>query len=257
MRCLHGALFGAALALVAAPADAQTDDAQTHDDTRARLHFEAASSHFNDGDYERALEEFRRSYELSGRPGLLFNIGVSLERLGQYAEAADHMERYLASGAEVPNREQLEARVQNLRRRAAERASEQAEPGEEADDGARPPTDLIYVGMAALIAAAAGGIAAGVLGGLALSEEDGAREGCFATLSCTPGDVQGIDDLALGADVAGTAAAVLAAAGVTFVALAHALRPSADSTEDGAADEAAFAPMVGPGLAGVSLRGSL
>src|SRR5688572_6154877 len=83
-------LAGIALSIAAGPASAQQSQ-----DERARFHFEVGRTYFDEGNYERAVEEWQRSYELSQRPELLLNIVTTLERLGRYGDAADGLERYL------------------------------------------------------------------------------------------------------------------------------------------------------------------
>lgn len=90
------------------------------DDRRARVHFESGRQYFDEGEYERAVEEFTRAYELSERPVLLMNVAFGLERLGRYAEAADRMQAYCDQAQDtVPTREVLARRIANLRERAA------------------------------------------------------------------------------------------------------------------------------------------
>lgn len=85
-----------ALALVwPRTAAAQSDEA-------ARAAFDAGRHAYADADYELALAEFNRSYELSRKPELLYNIAMTFERLRRDREAIDAFERYLA---EVPSAE--------------------------------------------------------------------------------------------------------------------------------------------------------
>ncbi|MCA9612446.1 MAG: hypothetical protein KC586_06770, partial [Myxococcales bacterium] len=47
-------------------------------DQAARLTFQAAREAFSAGNYELALDRFEQAYQLSPRPVLLYNIGVTL-----------------------------------------------------------------------------------------------------------------------------------------------------------------------------------
>src|SRR5690242_10205557 len=104
----------AAIALwcAVAPASAQP---VAEDDERARVHFQAGSSHFDTGNYEAALQEFEAAYALSHRPALLYNIYLSHERLGNLEEAAGALRSYL-EGGDVPEarREPLTERLRAL-----------------------------------------------------------------------------------------------------------------------------------------------
>lgn len=187
------------------------------DDERARLHFEAGRSYYEEGNYEGALAEFQRSYALSSRVVLLLSIANCQERLGLWAEAADSLDPFVASLPEGEERVTLHRRVENLRVRAAERASAaQADDANDANDAttsdatattsSTPDTagsdGLLVPSLVAFGVGAAGLIAWGTLGGLALAEESSVADGCGATRSCTPEQVQAMDDLALGADIA-------------------------------------------------------
>ena len=195
--------IGLAAAAFASPAHAQ-------DDERARLHFEAGRSHFDQGRYENALLEFQESYALSGRAALLFNIGTTLERLARWDEAADHFAEFLTQNPSYERRTDLESRIANLRRRAAESGAR------------RGPSDLAFVGAGVLIGSGAALIASIVLAVLAIDAEDQARRGCFARGTCMPDDVAGIDDLAVATDVTGTASLGLALLGAALIGIAHA-----------------------------------
>lgn len=191
----------AALTLAAPSALAQ----ESAEDERARLHFEAGRSYYEEGNYEEALDEFRRAYTLSNRPVLLMNIAHCQERLGQWAEAAESLEQFIATMP--PNAEErptLQRRIENLRARAAQHGT--TEP--DATSTPAPTTSatgasdgLLVPSLVAFGVGGAGLIAWGILGGLALGEESTIAAGCGATRSCTPAEVQAMDDLALGSDI--------------------------------------------------------
>lgn len=133
---------GAQATARAADGPSTTADAQR--DEIARLHFQTGSAHFATGDYEQAAEEFRKAYALSPRPGLLYNLALSYERLAQLQPAIDAMEGYLA-GSEalsVQERRRLEARLARMRERLAAQLAPAAVAQEEApaDAGPAAPT---------------------------------------------------------------------------------------------------------------------
>ncbi len=93
----------------AEPTDSNTE--------RARSLFAAGRAAFEANDYEDALRHFRESHALSGRPALLYNIGVAADRLRRDEEALEAFERYLReAGADAPQRGDAEARARVLRR---------------------------------------------------------------------------------------------------------------------------------------------
>ncbi len=100
-----------------APTAPQMHDGATADslDQAARILFESARTAFNAGDYATALARFKQAYEASARPGLLFNIATTLDRLRQDDEALATFERFLAADPGVANRAEIEARIRSLR----------------------------------------------------------------------------------------------------------------------------------------------
>jgi tetratricopeptide (TPR) repeat protein len=117
-RTLGRALFVVALLAEPASSFAQTDDLGTQ---QARALFEAGRAAFEAAQYEDALQHFRQSYRISGRSALLYNIGVSADRLGRDAEALEAFEGYLRDApADAPQRADAEVRVRVLRRRVEE-----------------------------------------------------------------------------------------------------------------------------------------
>src|SRR5687768_3142733 len=100
-----------ALLLLASAANAQPPPADPERDERARNHYAAGNSYYQNGAYEDAVREFRLAYELSQRPALLFNLANAYERLGRVEEAADHLSRFLAAVPETPDRTTLEERL--------------------------------------------------------------------------------------------------------------------------------------------------
>ncbi len=103
--------------LVPAMASAQTEQL----DEAARLTFESAREAFVAGDYEVALERFRQAYQLSPRPGLLYNIAQTLDRLRRDEETVQSLREYLRVAPDAPNRSEVEARIRVLERALADR----------------------------------------------------------------------------------------------------------------------------------------
>ncbi len=143
-------LFCSCLVLCAtalAQESAEQGQAKAADDTldaEARALFQAGELAFQQGRFQNAMEYFTRAYELSGRPGLLYNIGNAADRLRKDAEALAAFEQYLEEKPDAPNRAAVEARIAVLRQRApasADEAAEDAGPAEAqpADEQAAEP----------------------------------------------------------------------------------------------------------------------
>ncbi len=101
--------------LVCAPKAATAEDEPNI--SSARDHFGRAVEFYRDGNYEAALADFDRAYELAPHWGLLYNIGLAHAALLNYPAAVDALERHLREGAdEVPvtRRSQLERELRRL-----------------------------------------------------------------------------------------------------------------------------------------------
>lgn len=231
-RCLGLAAVAAALAITS-PAVAQEGA-----DERARLHFESGRSYFDEGAYERALQEFERAYQLSPRTAMLFNLGTTYERLGRLTDAADAFERYLNETPDFPNRDTLTRRIENLRRRAAQQRAQESSGGTETTQTTQttttssstttnaPPSSgggggdgLVIGGVAALSLAGVGLVMTGVFGGLTLGEQSTVEDGCGANTSCTEDEISDLRTFATVTDVSWIVAAAAGATGVVLLVL--------------------------------------
>lgn len=118
------------LALVSlAPSGARAQEPTEAMDVEARALFEAGTTAFDDARYADALEHFRRAYELSRRPGLLYNVGIAADRLRRDADALEAFEAFLAAVPEHPRRRDVEVRVAILREAVAAQRDAEAATG--------------------------------------------------------------------------------------------------------------------------------
>lgn len=107
-------LLGAALVLAPALAGAQPSPTRSE----AQERFSRAITLFEQRNYEGALAEFERVFQLTGRADLLFNIGRTHEALGRYPDAANAVEDYLRRSPALPpeRRAEVEQILANVRR---------------------------------------------------------------------------------------------------------------------------------------------
>ena len=113
-------------------------EAQDEGDERAVLHFRAGTSYYEEENFEQALEEFQAAYRLSERPEMLYNIGVTLERLGRWEEAAEAHAEFLEAVPDGPNSAEARVRLERSRERAEREAPDEEEEGAEAS----PPAEV-------------------------------------------------------------------------------------------------------------------
>lgn len=248
--------------------------AQAGDAERARVHFEAATRAFEEGDYALAITEFQAAYEITEHADLLFNIYSAAERAGRLEEAESALARYLELGRPGRQRRSLEARLGRLRLRIEEERAAAPPPPEPVVEEPAPepvvavaePTEPIEPAppVDAEPVASGGGVhPAGVVtlvgAGLLL-----ANFGVFAALSeiedqalsarcgrdvgamCAPSEVQTLDAFSLVADVSWIAGATAAVLGVVLLL---ALPPEEETRS------VAFAPWVTPQGAGGEVVG--
>ncbi|MDC0717748.1 tetratricopeptide repeat protein [Nannocystis bainbridge] len=201
---------------------------------------------FKEGSYEAAILAFQESYELSRLPEILYNIGNSYEKLGDFANARKYLDQYRAFAPEK-ERELLGRRIQNLdqrlreqedraraERERQEQEAKQAEPGPvapppvtPAEPAPEPKKDRVF-GPAAgvLTGVAVVGLGLGIgFGVSAQSQRNQALEHCSAAGEQTYCDVDARPFLdaqksrALGADISFAIAGAAAIAVIAIVAV--------------------------------------
>lgn len=80
------------------------------------------------GRLDEALADFQSASSLGGPPSLLYDIALTLDRLGRTAEAVREYHHYLEASPDAPNRDVVEARLAQLERPASAIASHVAPP---------------------------------------------------------------------------------------------------------------------------------
>jgi tetratricopeptide (TPR) repeat protein len=170
------------------------DDAR--DQAEARMHYAQGLTKYDLAEYDAAIAEFKRAYELTKEPGLLFNIAQAYRLKKDPEQALRFYETFLGLKPDAPNRPDAEAQIVKMRAAVQEAEAERRRLAEEEEQRKRaiapavvvvapppPPTPfrktgrgraviaLAVVGGAALIAGAA-------LGGDALAERSAYDRGC-------------------------------------------------------------------------------
>lgn len=94
----------------------------------SRRHYHSGATFYKQGKYAEAHVEFIAAYRLSRLPDLLFNLGRVAEKMGQPGEAAEYLDRYLREKPDAPDRREVEAEVERLRKEAGPPPAPQAPP---------------------------------------------------------------------------------------------------------------------------------
>lgn len=125
-------LFCGSSVMSAAPAFAQTGPRQgtAEADRRARALYAEGQQAFQQEDYATAAARFEAAYALSPRAVLLlYNLGITYDRLQMPQQALEAYEHYLQQSPDASERDEVEARLRVLRA-DAEIARERAEQGD-------------------------------------------------------------------------------------------------------------------------------
>ena len=101
--------------------------AQDGSEDEGRALFQSATAHYEAGRFRESAEEFQRAYDLSGRPGPLYNVFLAWRDAGEREAAIDALRMLLAHTGDmpssVPGRPELEQALEVLAQELA--ASEQ------------------------------------------------------------------------------------------------------------------------------------
>lgn len=81
---------------------------------KAKAAYDKGLSHYNLGEFDSAITEFKEAYSLSSAPGLLFNIAQSYRLKKDYEQATYFYTTYLRLKPDAPNREDVEARLKEM-----------------------------------------------------------------------------------------------------------------------------------------------
>jgi tetratricopeptide (TPR) repeat protein len=109
--------------------------------------YQKATRHYELGEYDRAIEEYRRAYEISAAPALLFNLGQVYRLKKDPATALRFYENYLRLVPAADNRADVEGFIVEMR--AAVEAEKQAAAAraqagaEHAQNPAPPPAAIV------------------------------------------------------------------------------------------------------------------
>jgi len=96
-------------------ADAQGIQADEARLAEAKDAFDDGSRAYADGEFDSALASFRRAYELTGSPDLLYNIATVSDRMRRDEEALEAYQGYLDARPKSTDREHVEGRIEVLR----------------------------------------------------------------------------------------------------------------------------------------------
>lgn len=98
------------------------------DEQIARSAFRLGNAHYENGEFLEAAEQFEKAYKYSGKAQLLYNLYLAYRDANLQEKAADALRLYLKEAKDVPNRDQVEAKLRALERGIAKRKQMEAPP---------------------------------------------------------------------------------------------------------------------------------
>lgn len=124
------------------------DQSEADKKAQAKLHYEAGDRAFRLGEFEKAVREFRASYELSGVPLLLYNVAQAYRQLGNTKQALFFYQQFRATEPTGDARRITEERIAELKlvleqQQRAQEASHSAPSNEGSPDANAAPTQPV------------------------------------------------------------------------------------------------------------------
>jgi tetratricopeptide (TPR) repeat protein len=134
LRPVAGALLCVLLAMPGR-AHAQLTPAQKQE---VRDHYDKAARAYAVQKFGEAVEEYQKTYEISGDPAMLFNVAQAYRLNGQPQEAVFYYRRYLERSPLAPNRADVEQKIADLEKTLE--TTRKAAPETAATTSSPPPT---------------------------------------------------------------------------------------------------------------------
>jgi tetratricopeptide (TPR) repeat protein len=125
--------------LAASPAHAQEGGVAGDAEARARELTDSGRRHYDVGEYDEAIADYREAYRLSPRPGLLFNLGQAFRLKGDCLTATRMYRNYLRLEPGSKHRELVEQHLAALAECAAEREAAGASAAASEGSETEPP----------------------------------------------------------------------------------------------------------------------
>jgi tetratricopeptide (TPR) repeat protein len=126
-------VIAALLAVAPAAAQAQPkkrDDAAERKkrEQEAIAHYQEGQKHYNLGEFDEAIAEYKAAYDLTSAPGLLFNIAQAYRLKRDPSKALFFYRTYLREDPNAENRADVELLIEQLEREAAGTAPPKVDP---------------------------------------------------------------------------------------------------------------------------------
>jgi iron complex outermembrane receptor protein len=105
----------------------------------ARQHFEEGTKFYRLGDFERAIDEYKKGFAIKPDPNFLYNIAQSYRLANNFSQALFFYRSYLGAEPRADNRAEVEERIKKLEAQLAEQQSiANTPPNQTVAPGAKP-----------------------------------------------------------------------------------------------------------------------
>jgi tetratricopeptide (TPR) repeat protein len=249
-----------AIAVVLTAPDLKAADDPAANRAAAHKLFDQSELRYREGKFQEAAVLLREAYALDPAPILLFNLARALESAGDLSGAVDAYERYLEADPNAKDRGAVEKRVENLhaqikekedlkraRDQEARRLAELEEQAKLSEARREKGSSIDPLPWITVGAGAAGLIAGGVIGYLALQRHN---EAVDEPIQVRASDLdQQSHSLQTGANIAYVAGGAIAAGGLVWALLS--LR--SDEGAHPAAPTAWISPAISPRAASIAI----
>ena len=105
-----------------------------------RVYSEAAQA-FGDQNFEKAAKLFKESYNLSGKPEILFNLALTQEKLGQTDRAIAYYQLYLEELPDADDADEVKEKINHLQNPGKPESAETAAVSDKPDEGQQADDD--------------------------------------------------------------------------------------------------------------------
>jgi len=113
--------------------------AHARNEAEARKHYTQGMTKYDLAEYDEAIAEFKRAYELTHEAGLLFNIAQAYRLKKDPALALSFYESFLGLQPDAPNRADAEAQMVKMREAIASAEAERQRRAQAAEEESRRP----------------------------------------------------------------------------------------------------------------------